>query len=554
MTATGKKLILGASLGNCVHVAGILNFLQLARRSGHESLFLGPAVSVAKLIEAAKRHNPDIIAISYRLTPEVLKKLLDAVKSEIKKHGWEKKTLVFGGTPPTAEVARESELFEAVFSGNETLEEIASFLKGKAEKTEKSDIPSQNLIERIEHHGAYPLLRHHFGLPTVEETVEGAKEIALSGTVDILSIGPDQNAQESFFRPEEMKKGQDGAGGVPLRKPEDLESIYQATRCGNYPLLRCYSGTRDLIRWAEMSLKTIHIAWGAVPLCWYNRLDGRSDRPPEESIRENQKAMEWYGNHGIPLEVNEAHHWSLRDAPDTVAVAAAFLAAYNAKKAGVTDYVAQYMFNTPARISHLMDLAKMLAKIELIESLHDKNFTSIRQTRTGLASLSPHPDLAKGQLSSSCIFQLSLGPRIIHVVGFSEGDHAATPSDIIESANITRGVIDSYFLGSPRIHADPEIHKRKEELVRDTKILLEAIQNLPADKPEDPLIDPKNLARAIQVGLLDAPHLAGNEYAAGKIITQVKNGACLTIDPDSGKTLSEKERISRIYSAIETRK
>jgi hypothetical protein len=535
-------------------VAGILNFLKLAQRSGHETLFLGPAVSVVKLSEAVKKHNPDIIAISYRLTPEVLKNLLGILRSDIQKHGWEKKTFVFGGTPPTAKVARQSELFEAVFGGTETLEEITSFLRGKAEKTKKSVIHVQTLIERIEHNGASPLLRHHFGLPTVKETVEGAKDIALSETLDVLSIGPDQNAQESFFRPEEMKKGQDGAGGVPLRKPKDLESIYQATRCGNHPLLRCYSGTRDLIQWAEMSLKTVNIAWGAVPLCWYNRLDGRSNRLPEESIRENQQAMNWYGNHGIPLEVNESHHWSLRDAPDTIAVAAAFLAAYNAKKAGVTHYVAQYMFNTPAQISPLMDLAKMLAKIELIESLHDQNFTSIRQTRTGLASLSPHPDKAKGQLSSSCVFQLSVEPKIIHVVGFCEGDHAATPSDIIESANITRGVIENYFLGPPRILADPEIQERKEDLMEETKLLLKAIQNLPVDKPEDPWADPKNLAQAIQIGLLDAPHLAGNEYAAGKIITQIKNGACLAIDPDSGKPLSEKERISRVYTAAEKRK
>jgi hypothetical protein len=535
-------------------VAGLLNFLKLAQRLDYKTIFLGPAVSVAKLSEAVKKHNPDIIAISYRLTPEILQKLLGILKNDIQKHGWAKKTFVFGGTPPAAEVARQSKLFEAVFGGTETLEEITSFLRNKVEKAKKRGIPPQNLIERIEHHGVSPLLRHHFGLPTVKETVEGAKEIALSETLDILSIGPDQNAQESFFRPKEMKKDQDGAGGVPLRKPEDLESIYQATRCGNHPLLRCYSGTRDLIQWAEMSLKAINTAWGAVPLCWYNRLDGRSDRSPEDSIRENQQAMKWYGNHGIPLEVNESHHWSLRDAPDTIAVAAAFLAAYNAKKAGVTHYVAQYMFNTPAQISPQMDLAKMLAKIELIESLHDENFTSIRQTRTGLASLSPHPNVAKGQFSSSCVFQLSVEPKIIHVVGFSEGDHAATSSDIIESVNITRGVIENYFLGAPQILIDPEIQERKEKLLVETKLLLEAIQNLSPDKPEDPWTDPMNLARAIQVGLLDAPHLAGNEYAVGKIITQIKNGACLTIDPDSGKPLSEKERISRIYEAAETRK
>ncbi len=476
----------------------------------------------------------------------MLKKLLTALKKEVEKNRWQDKTFIFGGTPPTAEVARKSGLFEATFGGLEPREDITSFLKGKVEEVKKDKIPPQNLIDRIAFNGSYPLLRHHFGLPTVKATVEGAEEIALSETVDVISIGPDQNAQESFFRPDEMKKEQDGAGGVPLRKPEDLEAIYKATRCGNYPLLRCYSGTRDLIKWAEMSLKTINIAWGAVPLCWYNKLDGRSDRTPADSIAENQQVMKWYAEHKIPLEVNESHHWSLRDAHDTVAVTAAFLAAYNAKKMGITHYVAQYMFNSPAQTSPLMDLAKMLAKIELIESLHDENFTSIRQTRTGLACLSPDPDVAKGQLSSSCLFQMTLEPKIVHVVGFCEADHAATPPDIIESTKITLGVIKNFSLGAPQILDDPRIKERKEELVEETKYLLQALKNLAADKVKDPWTDPKTLAQAIHKGLLDAPHLAGNPYATGKVHTQIRDGACYAVDPQSGNLLSEKERISRI--------
>ncbi|KKM89611.1 hypothetical protein LCGC14_1246920, partial [marine sediment metagenome] len=536
----------GASLGNCVHIAGILNFLKLAERCGYETLFLGPAVSVEKISEAIKQHNPNLIAISYRLTPEVLKKLLSALKKEVEKNRWQDKIFIFGGTPPTAEVARKSGLFEATFGGLEPREDITSFLKGKVEEVKKDKIPPQSLIDRIAFNGSYPLLRHHFGLPTVKATVEGAEEIALSETVDVISIGPDQNAQESFFRPDEIKKEQDGAGGVPLRKPEDLEATYKATRCGNYPLLRCYSGTRDLIKWAEMSHKTINIAWGAVPLCWYNKLDGRSDRTPADSIAENQQVMKWYAEHKIPLEVNESHHWSLRDAHDTVAVTAAFLAAYNAKKMGITHYVAQYMFNNPAQTSPLMDLAKMLAKIELIESLHDENFTSIRQTRTGLTCLSPDPDVAKGQLSSSCLFQMTLEPNIVHVVGFCEADHAAIPPDIIESAKITLGIIQNFSLGAPQILDDPRIKERKEELVEETKYLLQALKNLAADKVKDPWTDPKTLAQAIHKGLLDAPHLAGNPYATGKVHTQIRGGACYAIDSPSGNLLSEKERISRI--------
>jgi len=483
------------------------------------------------------------------LTPEVLEKLLTSLKEVVERNRWQDKTFVFGGTPPAADVAGKSGLFDAVFSGLEPVEKITSFLKGKIEEARSEEMPPQNLIDRIQFNAPYPLLRHHFGLPTVEETTKGARELALSEVIDVISIGPDQNAQESFFRPEEMRKEQDGAGGVPLRKPEDLKAIFGATRCGNYPLLRCYSGTRDLTKWAEMSLETIHIAWGAIPLFWYNQLDGRSGRAPSESIAENQKAMRWYAEHKIPLEVNESHHWSLRDAPDTVAVAAAFLAAYNAKKMGITHYVSQYMFNSPSTTSPSMDLAKMLAKIGLIESLHDEDFTTIRQTRTGLTSLSPDPDVAKGELSSSSLFQLALEPKIVHVVGFCEGDHAALPSDIIESAKIVQGVIKNYSLGSPEFLSDSRIKKRKDELVKEANHLLQAIKGLSTGEVEDPWTDANTLAQAVKIGLLDAPHLCGNSYAAGKVFTQILDGACLAVDPESGKPLSEEERISRLLDS-----
>ncbi len=541
-----KKKILGASLDHCVHVAGILNFLKLAEKHGYQTQFLGPAVSIKKLADAIRINDPYLIALSYRLTPEALEKSLAHLKEEIRKHRWQDKIFLFGGTPPAAEVARKTGLFDAVFSGQESVEETVSILKGKMKEPGREEIPPQNLLDRITFRSPYPLLRHHFGLPSLDETVRGVREIALSESVDIISLGPDQNAQESFFRPQEMKKEQDGAGGVPLRKPEDLEAIYKSSRCGNFPLLRCYSGTRDLIKWAKMLLQTIHIAWGAVPLCWYNQLDGRSNRTPLQSIRENQKAMRWYAEHHVPLEVNESHHWSLREAPDSIAVAAAFLAAYNAKKMGTRLYVAQYMFNTPAGISPGMDLAKMLAKIELIESLHDKKFTSIKQTRTGLARLSADPDIAKGQLAVSSLYQMAIEPRIIHVVGFCEADHAATPSDVIESAKIVQGVADPLSSDTKFLLNDSRIIKRKDELLKEAQLLLQAIKSLPSIGIEDPWSDPATIAQAIKKGLLDAPHLCGNRHAAGQIFTQIREGACVAVDLQSGKILTEKERISRI--------
>ena len=85
-----------------------------------------------------------------------------------------------------------------------------------------------------------------------------------------------------------------------------------------------------------MSMETIRIAWGAIPLCWYSVMDGRSRVPLPDAIAEKQAAMRFYAEQGVPVEVNESHQWSLRDAHDSLAVAMAFLAAYNAKRQGVT--------------------------------------------------------------------------------------------------------------------------------------------------------------------------------------------------------------------------
>lgn len=91
-------------------------------------------------------------------------------------------------------------------------------------------------------------------------------------------------------------------------------------------------------------------------------------------------------------------------------------------------------------ITPAMDLAKMLAKIMLIESLHDKDFTSYRQARAGLLHLSPRENVAKGQLAASTVNALQIKPHIIHVVGYCEGDHAAEAADVIESCEIVQGL------------------------------------------------------------------------------------------------------------------
>ena len=169
--------------------------------------------------------------------------------------------------------------------------------------------------------------------------------------------------------------------------------------------------------------------------------------------------MEWHARHGIPVEANESHHWSLRDAPDSVAVAAAFLAAYNAKKAKAKDYVSQYMFNTPASTWATTDLGKMLAKNQLIETLRDPGFKIWRQFRAGLASFPADLDLAKGQLAMSTLVAMNLRPHIVHVVGFCEAVHVATPDVVIESSKIAQGVIKNCIDGMPDMTLDPLEYK-----------------------------------------------------------------------------------------------
>jgi len=542
--------VIAGSLGNCVHVAGVVNFLALAERAGYDTEFLGAAVPVEEFVEAIRAHDPDLVGVSYRLTPEVAEHLLADLKRRLEEAGLADRRFAFAGTPPVCATAEKLGWFERCFTGLESPEETWAYLRGEKSSGEPEDFGTTQLA-RLEKKKPYPLLRHHFGLPSLEETIAGVRRIAESRVVDVISIGPDQNAQEAFFRPEEMDPTLDGAGGVPIRTREDLERVYQASRTGNYPLLRIYSGTRDLIRWAELATETIHNAWGAIPLCWYNQLDGRSKRTPEESIAENQAAMRWYGERGIPVEVNEAHHWSMRDSHDTLAVVMAYLAAYNARAMGVKHYIAQYMFNSPPTTYGSMDLAKMLAKMEMIEGLPGDDFISMRQVRAGLLHFSPDPQMAKGQLSASTVLALGLRPHIIHVVAFCEGDHAATAADVIESCEIVRGVLRNCLFGMPDPTADPAVQDRKNRLLAEAKVLIAALRAL-GEGEEDPLTSPAVLAEAIKLGVLDAPHLKGNPYAAGLLETRTVKGAIEPVDPKTKQVLGERERL-RALPGLPTR-
>ncbi len=538
------KKILGAALGDCVHVGGLHHFLKLAESEGYDTESLGPAVSVDRIIENIVNLQPDIVAISYRLTAGNLGHLINELFTKTQAMDTRSPRFIFGGPTPVAHIARNSGYFERVFDGSESEKELRAFLKGEGILPQEQLYPG-DLISRIHQKYPYPLLRHHFGLPTLEATIEGIKKISMEGVLDIISLGPDQNAQEFFFRQQQMDPDLNGTGGVPVRSYDDMHMLFAASRCGNFPLMRCYSGTHDLLKWAEMSVQTIKNAWGAIPLCWYSVIDGRSDRSLREAIAENQTTMKWYAQRGIPVEVNESHQWSLRDAHDSLAVAMAYMAAYNAKKAGVRHYVSQFMYNTPPGTSFSMDTAKMLAKLELIESLEDETFSVFREVRAGIAHFSSNAAIAKGQLASSALISLALKPHILHVVGFSEGDHAIHPEELIESCNIVHGVLRNGMTGLPDFTMDRFITDRKEVLKRQAKIILDTVQFIGRSRP-DPLTDPDTIALAIERGILDAPNFKGNRFLKGEITTRIINGACYATDHKSGEPIGENERLRKI--------
>lgn len=538
------KKIVGAAIGNCVHIAGLNHFLRLAESAGFRTVSLGPAVSIERLLKAIVLEKPDILALSYRLTPEVAGSLLTSLSVSMEKSGISIPRMIFGGPPPVAAVARLSGMFEKIFDGTESMNEIRNYLFEGNQKESSTSFPG-SLVDRIRWKYPYPLLRHHFGRPSLQETIEGVKMIALSGELDVISIGPDQNAQEHFFHPGKMDHSQDGAGGVPVRKPEDFFALYQSSRCGNYPLLRCYAGTNDLIKWAEMTVETIHNAWAAIPLTWYSVMDGRSQRSLKDAIWENQQVMKWYAEKGIPVEVNESHQWSLRDAHDALAVAMSYLAAYNARKMGVRYYIAQFMFNNPPGTSPLMDLAKMMAKLEMMQRLVDSGFEIFREVRAGIAHFSSIPQIAKGQLAASAVISLELEPHILHVVGYSEGDHATYPEELIESCQMVHGVLQNCLGGLPDFSADKRIILRKNDLIRDAGYILDAIRVLGRGSP-DPLADPVVLSEAILKGILDTPHFRGNPLLYGKIVTRLMDGGWNITDPETGNILSEKNRLLQL--------
>ncbi len=146
-------------------------------------------MSIDNLILNIKKKNPDIVALSYRLTPEPLVGILDELKFKMGVEKFKDITWLFGGTEPSGLIAKESGIFDKIFYGHEDIDEVIHYLKGGGEYFQEEEYP-RDIISRIESKYPYPVLRHHLGLSTIEETVEAIEKVAEAKVLDIISIAP----------------------------------------------------------------------------------------------------------------------------------------------------------------------------------------------------------------------------------------------------------------------------------------------------------------------------------------------------------------------------
>jgi hypothetical protein len=90
------------------------------------------------------------------------------------------------------------------------------------------------------------------------------------------------------------------------------------------------------------------------------------------------------------------------------------------------------------------------------------------------------------------------------------------------------------------------VQARRAELVQQAQITLAAIAAIADRGVGDPLIDPATLARAVDIGILDAPQLRNNRFARGEALTRMTTeGACIAVD-SAGQPLLEQDRLAHL--------
>lgn len=503
-----------------------------------------------------------VLGLSYRLDPtdgtDLVGRLLRGLKSQrlLASQGGPLKTLYFAGLPQTCQMvqSRHPEI-NGVFQGDETVsqtlrtfginpslfprsvsesvgydESLLAFGRdivntghhlavGPVDRSgyETFGTSRDTVLARIAHclrYGQPPLMRAHLGpyMHNRQEAVElflrWARELADSGFLDVLSIGTSQLTQSRFG--EDWGSAPNG-GGVPINSEQEFAAVWQASR----PMLvRTYAGTKDIPSLAEMYERAIHIAWHALSLWWFCRIDGRGPYTLLENLRQHVETLCIIARTGKPFEPNVQHHFAFRGADDVTYVVSAILAAQVAKKMGVRYLILQNMLNTPKTTWGVQDLAKSRAMLQLARELEDGHFRVFLQPRGGLDYFSPDPDKAKAQLAAVTALMDDIEPHnpasppLIHVVSYSEAFHLADPVEVNESIQITRHALAEYRRLRAKGYVDDmtensEVKSRTAELVNDAKAVLRAISEAVPNA-----CTPEGLYQIFAKGFLPVPYLS----------------------------------------------
>ena len=263
--------------------------------------------------------------------------------------------------------------FERIYDGSEPNEHVLAYLKGQPTGGQTAADHPETTIARIQWKAPYPIIRHHFGLPTMKATRQGIVEIAKTQVLDVISLGIDQDAQANFFHPDRQDPRRRAPVAYRFAAPRIINRCMRLVgaatirSCGPIP-------TDDFIRLAKMYIDTINIA-----------------------------------------------------------------------------------------------------------------------------------------------------PHIVHVVGYTEADHAATADDVIESCNLARRAIENALRGAPDMTVIPTCRPSADWCSRPRSPWppFTALAPIADRDVGDPLIDPATLARAVELGILDAPQLRSNRFARGEAITRI---------------------------------
>ena len=634
-----KRRAFAGAIEPCVHNLGTERFVEWLDDLGLEyaPIKLGPAVTVDELINKVRESRPEVVAISYRLGDLHVDEIVTEIVQKAHQYGLDSRTgrirWAFGGTRPAAnlvramtglpiqpdkfspaesrnfsleEIAREyaakdefKNFFEIVVDDYVTMNELEQFARQKSSIAETQTISwSDELLERIKQVRELenrPIVRAHIGIAdeSIEPTIEGVRKLSDAGAIEIVSLAPDQPSQAflaKFVRGEEDPANHaKGQGGAPITSKDDLRRLKAATQCGNFPMSRIYSGTDELTETAKIFEETLHMAFPAVPIFFYNVLDGRGPLAIHDGFADHFNVMKWWASIGKPLEINDPHQWQLRRCSDDMYVTDHVLCGVVALNMGIKNYIMQLMFDLPPEINPLYDLAKMMAAYELIEPLmRHFDFNIIKETRGGLSSYPPNLDKAKGHHAMTTYWQMFMEPDIVHIVSHSEAHHEAKPEDIIESADIAKQVFEEYLRGpQPDIRNDHKVLARKAELKKSAMynifhlallagyegnvtldnfseyavskdadneknyetMLLDLIDAANYPTSECAMISPDTLELALQTGLFQASQLTpiDKRYEmCGKCRTKIVGGTCRIDRFDGRQVKDEFDRVDQV--------